>query len=97
MIIYSSLKVQSMGVNEPNQAEHLSVQACLIILTSLKFCSNLAHLFAEPSLDELLLNQTRVKPEQLDIFTYKIQFYTYQTKLGPFIKHKTLFKLGLTS
>ena len=43
------------SVNESNQPEHPSIQACLIILTSLKFCSNLVFLFAEPSLNEFFV------------------------------------------
>ena len=40
------------GINNSNQIEHASVQVCLIILTSLKFCSNLGYLYAELNLNE---------------------------------------------
>ena len=42
-----------MGVNDTDQVEYLSVQFQLIILTNLKFYSNLTYLFAKPNLNEL--------------------------------------------
>ena len=45
----------SRVVNKCNQVEHPNVQICLIILISLKFCSRLACLFAELSLNELFI------------------------------------------
>ena len=49
-----------MGVNKYNQIEHLSVQTFFIILTSLKFCSNLACLFTKLSLNKFFLSNLNV-------------------------------------
>ena len=42
----------SKAVNEINQTERLSVEVCVIILTSLKFYLNLTCLFVKASLND---------------------------------------------